>query len=68
VGERVVLPFLVRTWRERLVLPARDPLLLPPDGELQQVFMLTINPGTAALFLSDFVDLAWDAPSSASLT
>jgi NADPH:quinone reductase-like Zn-dependent oxidoreductase len=57
VGDRVVLPLSGFAWRERLVTPAEGLFALPPDADPQQMAMLSINPPTAALLLSDFVDL-----------
>lgn len=65
-GDIVVLPLLLGTWRERLIVPA--PGLAPlPDGDLQQFSMLGSNTPTAGLALSEYVALAkgdWVAQSS----
>src|SRR5271170_7656992 len=45
-------------WAERIVVPAEGLFALPADVDPQQLAMLTINPPTAGLLLSEFVDLA----------
>ena len=57
VGDRVTPPLYSFTWRERMVIPAADLFALPVDADIQQLAMLRINPPTAALLLSEFVDL-----------
>lgn len=57
-GMPVVLPFMARTWRERLVVKAEQLVALPHDADLQQAAMATINAVTAAMLLDDYVDLA----------
>jgi NADPH:quinone reductase-like Zn-dependent oxidoreductase len=57
-GTPVVLPFMARSWRARLVVPAAELTALPPDADLQQAAMATINAVTAAMLLDDYVDLA----------
>lgn len=56
-GTPVVLPFMARTWRERLVLRADEVTALPADADLRQAAMATINAVTAAMLLDDYVDL-----------
>lgn len=56
-GDRVTPPLYSFTWREHMVIPAKDLLPLPLDADPQQLAMLRINPPTAALLLSEFVDL-----------
>ena len=56
VGDRVVAPFSSFTWRERMVISADGLFALPPDADPQQLAMLAINPPTAALLLSEYVD------------
>ena len=56
-GDRVIPPLYSLTWRERMVIPAAELVPLPEDVDLQQLAMLRINPPTAALLLSEFVDL-----------
>jgi NADPH:quinone reductase-like Zn-dependent oxidoreductase len=57
VGDRVVAPLSSFTWRERMVISAKGLFALPADADPQQLSMLTINPPTAALLLSEYVDL-----------
>ncbi len=58
VGQTVLLPIGCGTWRSHLVLPAKDLIALPGQADPLQLAMLTINPPTAALLLSEVVDLA----------
>jgi NADPH:quinone reductase-like Zn-dependent oxidoreductase len=56
VGDHVLAPNLSLTWRERLIAPARA--LFPlPDGPPLQLAQLGSNPPSAALMLSEYVDL-----------
>jgi NADPH:quinone reductase-like Zn-dependent oxidoreductase len=57
VGDRVLAPLSSFTWRERMVISVRGLSTLPPDADPQQAAMLAINPPTAALLLSEYVDL-----------
>ena len=57
VGDRVLAPLSSFAWRERLVTSAAGLFALPLDADPQQLAMLGINPPTASLLLSDFVDL-----------
>lgn len=57
VGDPVLLPLYSLTWRERLVVPASALLALPKNADTQQLAMLRINAVTAALLLSEYVDL-----------
>jgi NADPH:quinone reductase-like Zn-dependent oxidoreductase len=56
-GDRVVLPLVAGSWRQRLVLPANALVPVPAEADPQQAAMLGINPTTASLLLSEFVDL-----------
>src|SRR5437899_3322209 len=56
VGDRVTAPLSSFTWRERMVISADGLFALPPDADPQQLAMLAINPPTAALLLSEYVD------------
>jgi NADPH:quinone reductase-like Zn-dependent oxidoreductase len=58
VGDRVLTPLYGLAWAERIVVPAQGLFALPADVDPQQLAMLTINPPTAGLLLSEFVDLA----------
>ncbi|MDD0844176.1 zinc-dependent alcohol dehydrogenase family protein [Pseudomonas sp. Gutcm_11s] len=56
VGQTVLLPVGCGTWVTHLNAPAAK--LIPlPDADPQQLAMMTINPPTASLLLSQFVDL-----------
>jgi NADPH:quinone reductase-like Zn-dependent oxidoreductase len=69
VGDRVLAPLSSFTWRERMVIPANGLFALPPGADPQQLSMLAINPPTAALLLSEFVDLKpgeWVVQNSAN--
>jgi NADPH:quinone reductase-like Zn-dependent oxidoreductase len=57
LGDRVLAPLSSFTWRERMVVSADGLFGLPPDADPRQLAMLTINPPTAALLLSEYVDL-----------
>src|ERR1700716_3845361 len=57
VGDRVLAPLSSFTWRERMVISAGGLSTLPPDADPQQLAMLAINPPTAALLLSEYVNL-----------
>src|SRR5246127_4288152 len=56
VGEHVLAPIFGLTWRERLITPAQG--LFPlPEGDRLQFAQLGSTPPTAALILSEYVDL-----------
>src|SRR5271156_2830626 len=57
VGDRVLTPLYGLAWAERIVAPSEGLFALPADVDPQQLAMLTINPPTAGLLLSEFVDL-----------
>jgi len=57
VEDRVLLPATSPAWSERLLLPAAGLFALPAGADPQQLAMLSINPPTAALVLSEYVDL-----------
>jgi NADPH:quinone reductase-like Zn-dependent oxidoreductase len=57
VGDRVLAPLSSFTWRERMVISADGLFALPADADPRQLAMLSINPPTAALLLSEYVDL-----------
>jgi NADPH:quinone reductase-like Zn-dependent oxidoreductase len=56
VGQLVLLPVGCGTWVSHLNAPANK-LIALPEGDPQQLAMLTVNPPTASLLLSQFVDL-----------
>jgi NADPH:quinone reductase-like Zn-dependent oxidoreductase len=69
VGDRVLAPLSSFTWRERMVISANGLFALPADADPQQLSMLAINPPTAALLLSEYVDLKrgeWVVQNSAN--
>lgn len=55
-GRFVVVPFMSRTWRERLVVDATQLTLVPEGMDLQQAAMSTINLVSAQMLLDDYVD------------
>ncbi|HXB04621.1 MAG TPA: zinc-dependent alcohol dehydrogenase family protein [Candidatus Angelobacter sp.] len=69
LGDRVLAPLSSFTWRERMVISADGLFVLPPDADPRQLAMLAINPPTAALLLSEYVDLKpgeWVVQNSAN--
>src|SRR4029077_9670727 len=69
VGDRVLAPLSSFTWREQMVVSADGLFALPADADPQQLAMLAINPPTAALLLSEYVDLKpgeWVVQNSAN--
>ncbi|HEV3417245.1 MAG TPA: zinc-dependent alcohol dehydrogenase family protein [Pirellulales bacterium] len=69
LGDRVLAPLSSFTWRERMVLSADGLFALPSDADPQQLAMLAINPPTAALLLSEYVNLKpgdWVVQNSAN--
>jgi len=57
LGQIVLLPIGCGTWTTHLIAEAKSLIPLPGQADVQQLSMLTINPPTAALLLSDSVDL-----------
>lgn len=57
VGDRVLLPSSTPSWREKVILPSRGFFPLPQNADPQQLSMLSIDPPTAALLLSEYVEL-----------
>src|SRR5271156_4393660 len=69
VGDRVLAPNGSFTWRERMVVSADGLFALPPGADPHQLSMMAINPPTAALLLSEYVDLKpgeWVVQNSAN--
>ncbi|MFZ0680669.1 zinc-dependent alcohol dehydrogenase family protein [Candidatus Binatus sp.] len=69
VGDRVLAPLSSFTWRERMLVSAKGLFALPADADPQQLSMLAINPPTAALLLSEYVELKpgeWVVQNSAN--
>ncbi|RTL38914.1 MAG: alcohol dehydrogenase [Burkholderiales bacterium] len=56
-GQTVLLPTGSGTWATHLVADAKRFVPLPPGADAQQLSMLTVNPATALLMLSEFVPL-----------
>lgn len=56
-GQRVLLPVSCGTWSSHVVVDAAKLIPLPDEADAQQLSMLTVNPPTASLMLSEFVDL-----------
>ena len=57
VGDRVVLPFGVYAWAEFVIAPAENLFVLSASSDLKQAAMASINPPTAILLLSEYIDL-----------
>jgi NADPH:quinone reductase-like Zn-dependent oxidoreductase len=57
VGDRVLIPFHVFAWAERVLAPAKSLIKLSARTDIHQLAMLRINPPTAALLLSEYVAL-----------
>jgi len=58
VGQTVLLPIGIGTWASEMIASAAKLVPLPNDADPQQLAMLTVNPPTAALMLSEYVTLA----------
>lgn len=56
VGQLVLVPAGVGTWRTELVASA-GAFVPMPEGDIDQLSMMMVNPATAHLLLTDFVDL-----------
>ncbi|WP_237055904.1 zinc-dependent alcohol dehydrogenase family protein [Microbulbifer sediminum] len=57
IGQTVLLPVGIGTWRTHFVVPADKLLPLPNEADPLQLSMISINPPTASLMLSEFVNL-----------
>ena len=57
VGDVVMLPPGSGTWRTHMNVDAAGLIPLPRDADPVQLSMLTVNPPTASLLLSEFVEL-----------
>src|SRR5580765_4399305 len=57
VGDLVILPHNVGTWRDAVVVKAEDLVVVPAGIEPVEAAMLKINPMTAWRLLHDYVDL-----------
>ncbi|MFN2376337.1 MAG: zinc-dependent alcohol dehydrogenase family protein [Candidatus Binatia bacterium] len=58
VGQTVLLPVGIGTWATHVVAEAKRLVPLPNEADPLQLSMITVNPPTASLMLSEFVDLA----------
>src|SRR5205814_347499 len=56
-GDRVVIPRGVFCWAKKVLAPAEEAIVLPPEIDPQQAAMLSINPPAPALLLEKFVSL-----------
>lgn len=68
VGQLVLLPVGVGLWRQEVVAPAGAYTPMP-EGDLDQLSMMMVNPATAQLLLTDFVELSagdWIIQSAAN--
>jgi len=59
-GQLVLLPVGCGSWSTHVVVDARQLVPLPDEADSLQLAMMTINPPTAALLLSEFVRLGPD--------
>ena len=69
VGQTVLLPVGAGTWATHVAVPAARLIPLPNDADPKQLAMLTVNPPTASLLLSDFAELKagdWVVQNSAN--
>ena len=57
VGQTVLLPIQGGTWSTHMVATAKHLIALPDGADPKQLSMITINPPTALLMLSDIVEL-----------
>ncbi|SDK24322.1 zinc-dependent alcohol dehydrogenase family protein [Microbulbifer yueqingensis] len=57
IGQTVLLPVGIGTWRTHFVVAADKLVPLPNEADPLQLSMISINPPTASLMLSEFVDL-----------
>ncbi len=60
VGQLVLLPVGCGSWSTHVVADAKELVQLPNEADPQQLAMMTINPPTAGLLLSEFVSLGPD--------
>ncbi|MEM8562767.1 MAG: zinc-dependent alcohol dehydrogenase family protein [Pseudomonadota bacterium] len=57
IGQTVLLPLGIGSWATHMVAEAKVLVPMPDDIDPVQLSMITINPPTASLLLSEFVDL-----------
>ncbi len=60
IGQTVLIPVSIGSWATHIVAEAKGLIPLPNDVDPIQLSMITINPPTASLLLSEFVDLKKD--------
>jgi NADPH:quinone reductase-like Zn-dependent oxidoreductase len=60
IGQLVLLPVGCGSWSTHIVADAKHLASLPKDADPQQLAMMSINPPTASLLLSEFVKLEQD--------
>jgi NADPH:quinone reductase-like Zn-dependent oxidoreductase len=58
IGDVTLMPVGTGTWTSHAIAPAAGLIRLPAGGDPLQLAMLTVNPPTASLLLSEFVLLA----------
>ena len=56
-GQTVLLPVGIGTWASHVVAKAPRLIPLPQEADEKQLSMLTVNPPTASLLLSEFISL-----------
>ena len=57
IGQTVMLPVGGGTWATHMIGEAKKLMPLPNDADPLQLAMMTVNPPTASLLLSEFVNL-----------
>jgi trans-2-enoyl-CoA reductase len=57
LGQTVLLPIGSGTWATHMVAKAKSLIMLPNGVDPIQLSMISVNPPTASLMLSEFVDL-----------
>ena len=57
LGQTVLLPVGIGTWSTHMVAKGAGLVALPNEADPQQLSMITVNPPTASLMLSELVDL-----------
>ena len=57
IGQTVLLPVGIGSWASHMVADASGLVVLPNEVDPVQLSMITVNPPTASLMLSEFVEL-----------
>jgi trans-2-enoyl-CoA reductase len=68
VGQLALLPAGIGTWRQEVVASAKA-FVPMPEGDVDQLSMMMVNPATAQLLLTEFVELGagyWVIQSAAN--